>query len=122
MHLSEQARVAFLQEKIKDAKGQSRSNFILGIVGLVLASFGFISYVNGSFGGGSGFLIVGTVGVIAAIIGFSLGSKSEIEKIRWTNELGKIAFTIPKCPNCNKELPRGNFEFCPFCGKSLKSA
>jgi hypothetical protein len=32
----------------------------------------------------------------------------------------QMAITIPKCPNCGKEIPQGNFEFCPFCGKSLK--
>jgi uncharacterized protein YbjQ (UPF0145 family) len=28
---------------------------------------------------------------------------------------------ISFCPNCNKELPKGNLMFCPFCGNSLKS-
>jgi len=72
------------------------------------------------FGGSSGFLVVGIVGVIGLVVVFSLGSKNEIERIKWTNELGQIVFTIPKCPNCQKELPIGNFDFYPHCGKSLK--
>ncbi len=29
-------------------------------------------------------------------------------------ELEKMATFNPPCPNCGKELPNGNFEFCPF--------
>jgi small nuclear ribonucleoprotein (snRNP)-like protein len=25
-----------------------------------------------------------------------------------------------KCPICGKEIPQGNYTFCPFCGNSLK--
>jgi len=30
-------------------------------------------------------------------------------------------FSPQSCPSCKKLLPEGNFEFCPFCGHSLKS-
>lgn len=26
---------------------------------------------------------------------------------------------IKKCFNCEKEIPQGNYAFCPFCGKSI---
>ena len=28
--------------------------------------------------------------------------------------------TITACPHCHKQITQGNFEFCPFCGNSLK--
>jgi hypothetical protein len=31
-----------------------------------------------------------------------------------------FTFTKLKCSNCQKEIPIGNFEFCPFCGNPLK--
>jgi len=119
--MSEQAKVAFLQEQIKDARGHARNGFIICLVGAVVASSGFASYANGMFGGGFALLVLGIVGVAAAIVGLSLGTYNEIKRIRWMNALGKIAFPIPKCPKCGKEFPRGNLEFCPFCGNSLKT-
>ena len=36
--------------------------------------------------------------------------KCQLEKLK----------SIDKCPNCGKEIPQGNYTFCPFCGNSLK--
>jgi len=41
MRLSEQAKLAYLQEKIKDFKRHERSGWIAFIIGVVLAVIGF---------------------------------------------------------------------------------
>ena len=47
---------------------------------------------------------------------------------RWVNEINnqlnknrieKLESEEKKCPKCGKEMPQGNFDFCPFCGKPL---
>ena len=45
-------------------------------------------------------------------------SKEAIQKRR--EKRRQEAEEKPKCPNCGKEIPQGNYTFCPFCGKSLK--
>jgi hypothetical protein len=32
--------------------------------------------------------------------------------------LGTIV-RIPTCPKCSKQIPAGNYTFCPFCGAAL---
>ena len=48
---------------------------------------------------------------------------------RWVNainnqlrkhQIEQLSKSVGKCPDCGKEIPQGNFTFCPFCGKSLK--
>ena len=35
-------------------------------------------------------------------------------------EIQRMAAISPNCPSCGKDVPQGNFEFCPFCGAPLK--
>jgi uncharacterized protein YbjQ (UPF0145 family) len=51
----------------------------------------------------------GTFGVVGSCTGIAF--KLEEESLE----------QYPKCPNCERELPQSDFDFCPFCGKSLKS-
>jgi rRNA maturation endonuclease Nob1 len=63
---------------------------------------------------------VGIIGVIFFVL-FSIvervanGTKKEL-----MSELENMGTKVSTCPNCQKQLPKGNFEFCPFCGTSLK--
>jgi rRNA maturation endonuclease Nob1 len=49
---------------------------------------------------------------------------------RWVNAINnqlnalrmkQLANGFHKCSVCGKSIPQGNFEFCPFCGKPLKT-
>ncbi|MBN1245115.1 zinc-ribbon domain-containing protein [Candidatus Bathyarchaeota archaeon] len=35
-------------------------------------------------------------------------------------QIEQLSNHISKCPNCGKQIPQGDFGFCPFCGTSLK--
>ena len=114
--MSEQAKIAYLQEKIKDAKSESRNDGIIAVAGMVASCLwlwsvadGLSVYLHMSIAIG---YVLGICGIIVAIVGFVLLSHNEIQKINAMNELGKIARGSLKCPNCGKELlPDANLAF-----------
>jgi hypothetical protein len=96
--LSEQANTAFLQELIKDAKDQIRNGFILGVVGLLFASFGFFFYATGFLGFGPACLALGIAGVVTVIVAFYVMIRSDMRIGRWMRELENTALSTPKSP------------------------
>lgn len=96
--LSEQAKAAFLQELIKDAEDQIRNGFILGVVGLLFASFGFFFYATGLLDFSLACLALGIAGMAMVIVAFYVMIRSDMQKNRWMRELGNIAFSVPKSP------------------------
>jgi rRNA maturation endonuclease Nob1 len=59
-------------------------------------------------------MVVGTAVVLSANIYFSKEEGKILELIQ------QLAMSIPKCTSCGKQIPQGNFDFCPFCGNPLK--
>ena len=115
--LSEQAKLIYLQERIKEAKEREKSGRITFIVGVVLATIGF------GLGGilGLGGTLIGMLGVLLAGIGFFELIYYTYQYYKLLDQLKKMATTFPTCPKCGKEIPQGNYAFCPFCGAPLKS-
>ena len=71
--------------------------------------------------------LLGSFMVADSITGMAMRAK--ILTDRWVNainnQLNKNQIEqrmsgVNKCSQCGKELPKGNFMFCPFCGNSLK--
>ena len=121
--MSEQAKIASLLEKIEDARSEARNMGIFSLACFVVAMVGFVLFLG--FGGGRAFVALGPLAlVILGLAGFVLFSIAEWfynqTKKRLISELNSMAIQIATCPNCGKELPKGNFELCPFCGKSLR--
>lgn len=114
--MSEQARVAYLEERIRDAKREERTGTIVLFFGVILAGFGFSV--------GSNFGLDGTwaeiLGILVAAIGFYSLLYSQYKYVRLMQELGGMGSPNLKCPRCGKELPKGNYAFCPFCGASAR--
>jgi len=109
--LSEEARVAYLRERIDEAKRSERNWGIMATIVLIFAI-------------GSYFLEVGLELVIVQVIVFVVAVVMELlstrNRIRLMEELRKMALVEP-CPKCGKQIPEGNFAFCPFCGANLTS-
>jgi len=117
LNLSEAARIALLQEMMKDAKRNERGGLLACLVGVVVSVAGFstIPLVRNSLELGVVGLVIGAVGFIVYLHYARLYSK-------FVGQLAKIAFkSATPCPQCGKELPEGEFDFCPHCGSSLKS-
>ena len=60
-------------------------------------------------------------GVIFSVGGVYIMTRFAGQRNNLMKELEKMTIQRPNCPNCGRELSEGNFEFCPFCGKPLKT-
>jgi len=110
--LSEQAKVAYLQERIRNARHAIASSAqVLGI-GIVLAILGFML-----------FAILAILAIIGVLLTISAGASYFYfidQSRKLTQQLREMAFTLSSCPKCGKELPKETFSFCPFCGAPLE--
>jgi len=117
LNLSEAARIALLQEMMRDAKRNERGGLLACLVGVVVSVAGFstIPLARNS-------LELGVVGLVIAAVGFAVYLHYARLYSRFVGQLAKIAFkSAAPCPQCGKELPEDEFGFCPYCGSSLKS-
>jgi uncharacterized paraquat-inducible protein A len=116
LNLSEAARIALLQEMIRDAKRSERGGLVVCLVGVVVSVAGFSTR---SLAGNS--INLGVVGLVIATVGFVVYLHYSRLYSRFVGQLAKIAFkSATPCPECGKALPEGEFSFCPFCGSSIR--
>lgn len=115
--MSEAARIALLQEVMRDAKRNERGGLIACIIGVIVSVTGFstTSLAENAFN-------LGVVGIVIAAIGFVVYLYYARVYLRFVGQLASMASksALP-CSHCGKALPEGEFVFCPFCGSPLKS-
>lgn len=112
--MSEQAKIAYIQEELKEAKGNQRHGSILVIVGAILTGAGFaLADVSQSA------LYLGILGVLLVVSGIVYGAYYVAKVTKLKEQLKTMAIKIVICPKCGKEIPEGNYTFCPFCGSPL---
>ena len=111
--MSEQARLFILRKKLNDTK-KTRRNLTISII-VVAILLGVVGNLVGI-----DFLVVMTLAVGLMIVGLFMDSQYAKQEsiILW--EIKQMDMVISKCPSCGKEIPQGNFDFCPFCGNSLR--
>lgn len=115
--MSEAAKIALLQEMMRDAKRNERGGLVACIVGVVVAVAGFSTL---PLAGNS--VNLGVLGAAIASVGFSVYLYFARLYSRFVGQLAKLAFkSAAPCPKCGKALPEGEFGFCPFCGTNLNS-
>ncbi len=114
--LPEKAELTFLQDKLREAKRNQLKGmamlFFSGALGIV--GFGVISIVEFAIG-----TAVGVFGIVCAVSGGFLVCYSSNRRAKLMRRLMELATEFPKCPNCMRNLPKGDLAVCPFCGKSL---
>lgn len=114
--MSEEAKIAYIQERLREVRSNERYGTILGLIGALMTGIGFaLSSVLGQ-----SMWIVGVLGILLIICGAIYGAYYAIQRMKLMKQLKTMSITIPKCPKCGKELPKGDFTFCPFCGVSLE--
>ena len=119
--MSEQARTA-LQEKIKNANKNiwvSLLPLFLGINSIIYGVLDLTLWHHAPMYSLDFMLII--LGIACVMIGISITTPHVWQYNRLKKELESIATSFSNCPNCRKEISQGNFEFCPFCGNSLKN-
>jgi len=116
LSLSEAAKIALLQEVMREAKRNERAGFVACIVGVILTVAGFstVSLAANSIN-------LAIVGIIVAAIGFVVYLYYARVYLKFVGQLVSMTSknAVP-CPKCGKALPEGEFVFCPFCGSPLK--
>ena len=116
--MSEAAKIALLQEVMREAKRNERGGLVVCIVGVIAAVAGFstISRAENSFN-------LGILGIVIAAIGFVVYLYYAHVYLRFVGQLASmISKSAIPCPHCAKPLPEGEFAFCPFCGCPLRSS
>ncbi len=113
-----QTELNALSEKIREARGNSRSGIYLNLMGATVISVGIILNL---FTGQDYAVFCALIGLIVIAIGFYFAAKYAKIRSGLMREFDEIVAQIPKCTSCGEELPQGDFWACPFCGKSLKS-
>ena len=110
-----QAKSADLQETVKKAKREKIRGWIEFIFGSVLISIGFNFFVASI----SYWLIFG--GLVLAIFGlYSITTNVRKESLLM-KDLRPTPKRVLKCPSCGRKMLQENFDYCPFCGRALKS-
>jgi hypothetical protein len=113
--LSEAAKIALLQEVMREAKRNERGGLVACVVGIIVSVAGFstTSWTPISFN-------LGALGLVIAAIGFVVYMYYAQVYLRFVGQLASMASksAVP-CPHCGKPLPEGEFAFCPFCGSQL---
>ncbi len=116
--MSEQARIAALQEKIREWRDAGRAADQASAVGAVVAGLGFGLYLV-SWGGWVA-LPLGILGLIIVVIGVLLTNVVSVNKKKLMRELESMSGKTPTCRYCGKHTPQGDYTHCPFCGAFQK--
>ena len=65
------------------------------------------------------FVTTTAMSIAVAVIGIFLVFHENGKKETLMKELESLAHRAPICPKCSKQIPQGNYTFCPFCGSPL---
>ena len=109
--LSDQARTALLQELVKDAKDRIRNGFILGLIGLLFASFGFFSFATDLLGFSLAWLALGMAGAAMVTAAFYLMIRADMQEGKWKRQLGNVTSSASKSPEAVASKDDGNEYF-----------
>ena len=61
-----------------------------------------------------------TLGIACVVISSCMAVPYIRQYYKFKKELENIASSFSNCVNCKKEIPQGNFAFCPSCGHPIK--
>ena len=110
--MSEQAQLFLLQRRLTEIQKHKRNSRIIGgAFCIILALVWPYDFITG---------IVLAIFVATSIV-WGVQRLYRKEELRILGLINQITISTPKCSNCGKEITQGNFEFCPFCGNSLKA-
>lgn len=110
--MSDEAKVVFIQDRIKEAKKRIVAGGILILFGAMLAVFAF-GWLSGAP------WVVGGIGVFLVVLGMGLSLYYANERSILLVQLKGREAKMLMCRNCGKPIPQGRYTICPFCGSAL---
>ena len=108
--LSEQAEIAVLQEKMRQEKRKQTVDLLIGVFGMAFVVLLLIARTHV-------WILVLTIFVAVAGLGGYCYYRHRYKVLM--AELERMSIKIPTCPKCGKQLPQGNYTFCPFCSSPI---
>ena len=115
--MSEQSKIAYLQEKIKEAKNDTRAGQAIIVFSLMYFAVLYVGLKD--FGTTiTPTLLLVTVGIaVMLIFGCYLLFSGAWKKAGLIGQLKAIS--ARKCAGCGILIPNTNITFCPYCGKKI---
>jgi ribosomal protein L37AE/L43A len=62
------------------------------------------------------------LGIFFVVFGIYASARYAGEYEKTMKELKKVAIPTFTCPKCGRQLPEGEYAFCPFCGSPIAHA
>lgn len=113
--LSEQAKLAYIQERIKGARSRIIIGFIIVVFGVAFLGIALVRFAPVPT------WIEGGVGAFLCVFGLVLSLFYYSERNLFLMQLKGMATKTPTCSNCGKPIPQGKYKLCPFCGSELET-
>jgi hypothetical protein len=113
--MSEETKIAYIQESIKQARSRVIAGGICLVCGAVFLVFAAIAFSSL----GAAAWVVGGIGAFLIVFGLSLSLYYANERSILQLQLKMRATKTPTCRNCGKPIPQGKYTLCPFCGSAL---
>jgi hypothetical protein len=117
--LPEETKVTLLEERIRTTETNRKVLSFPTTLSAVLFGWFLVDFFQTS---SSTSLSVAAVCLLGGIISGALEiyyGKQKESLMKQLKEITESARRLEKCPKCSKELPRGDFAYCPFCGVLL---
>lgn len=121
MQMSEQAQVVSLQEKMKKAKRMESSGKTYSILGFILFAFGIVlsTFYSKMPPWTTWIILPGAIFIMAfGLIEICVGA-TQYSKL--SKQIKTLPIVTSTCSRCGKQIPQGDFEFCPYCGNLLET-
>jgi uncharacterized membrane protein len=116
--LSEETKLAYIQERLREAKRHQRYGTFLTILGFIFIILFLFSVFR--------IWYLGSLNILVLLLGLGVFAWGLFENVRndlkhrvLLDQLGRKTFATT-CPKCGKDVPNVNFAFCPFCGVELE--
>jgi len=113
MNVDGEAKLSYLKEKLDNLQ---RKQKYVALVLLILPFFVFLIWdvVAETFDLGMLFIALIAGGTFSTIVSRYYGERAG----RLARQIERMGFRT-ECLNCKKEIPQGDFKFCPYCGTAL---
>ncbi|UCG44824.1 MAG: hypothetical protein JSV58_05370 [Candidatus Bathyarchaeota archaeon] len=112
--MSNEAKIALLQLRIREANRDKWIAYVLGCASLLPIALLYQSY-------DVPYEMVFLIGLPFFIGGIGTGQYYRYQKHRLMKKLERMTKGYTECPKCRKEIPSGDYKYCPLCSASLES-
>ncbi len=116
--LAEQETIASIEERIRQEQNLAKNMAIAAIISIIFTAVGFGVNLT-PYGGVVGQFGFGYIGMIGFFLCYAVEYNANQRRKKLIKKLADMTVKVSTCVKCGKQIPKGNFTFCPFCGSAL---